>query len=110
MDEMKSRWYGLSPEGWHHLVVGLLRDHHLEVAMDKLEQMHLDQIGVQPWLYDIFLFQLCAWDELDEALNLLIYRYETIGEHIPPTIWVYMLDRFTAGHHVSSAPAHLNCY
>jgi hypothetical protein len=102
MDEMKTRWYGLSPEGWHYLVVGLLRDHHLELAMDKLEQMHMDQIRVQPWLYDIFLFQLLAWDEPDEALSILRYRYENLGEEIPGTVWIYMLDRFAGYLHVSN--------
>ncbi len=58
MQEMKERWFGLSPEGWHNLVTGLLRDRQYEVAMDKLEQMRSDQIQIQPWLYDIFTYQL----------------------------------------------------
>jgi len=101
MQEMKERWFGLSPEGWHNLVVGLLRDRQFEVAMDKLEQMQSDQIRVQPWLYDIFLYQLCEADELDEAFKLLRYRYEHGRTEILPSIWYYLLDQFSSNFHVS---------
>ncbi len=102
MQEMKERWLGLSPEGWHSLVVGLIRDRQYEVAMDKLEQMHTDEITVQPWLYDIFMFQLCDAGELDEALNILKYRFENGRKQILPTVWYYLLDSFTSAFHVGS--------
>ncbi|CAG8982300.1 hypothetical protein HYALB_00014027 [Hymenoscyphus albidus] len=76
LQEMKERWFGLSPDGWHNLVAGLLRDRQYEMAMDKLDQMHSDEIPVQAWLYDIFLYKLCHAGELDEALQLLIYRFQ----------------------------------
>jgi tetratricopeptide (TPR) repeat protein len=101
MQEMKERWLGLSPEGWHSLVVGLLRDRQLEAAMDKLEQMQADQIDIQPWLYDIFMFQLCEADELDEVLRILKYRFEHHRSDILPTMWYYVLDAFASSMHVS---------
>ncbi|CAG8951991.1 hypothetical protein HYFRA_00000726 [Hymenoscyphus fraxineus] len=76
LQEMRERWFGLSPDGWHNLVAGLLRDRQYEMAMDKLDQMHSDEIPVQAWLYDIFLYKLCHAGELDEALQLLIYRFQ----------------------------------
>ena len=101
MQEMKERWLGLSPEGWHSLVVGLIRDRQYEVAMDKLEEMHSDEIKVQPWLYDIFVFQLCEAGELDEAYKLLKYRFENSRNEILPTVWYYLLDVFSSAFHVS---------
>jgi hypothetical protein len=101
---MKNRWFGLSPDGWHNLVIGLLRDNHFEIAMDKLEQMHVDRIRIQPWLYDIFLFKLCEADELDEALKILHHRYEVIGEDIPLSMWYYLLDKFSSELHVTPPP------
>jgi len=101
MQEMKERWFGLSPEGWHNLIAGLLRDRQYEVAVDKLEQMQSDQIQVQPWLYDIFQYQLCEADELDEAYKLLIYRYENSRAEISPAVWYYLLDKFSSAFHVS---------
>ncbi|KAL5316649.1 hypothetical protein ACEPPN_015698 [Leptodophora sp. 'Broadleaf-Isolate-01'] len=99
MQEMKERWLGLSPEGWHSLVVGLIRDRQYEVAMDKLDEMHSDGITVQPWLYDIFMFQLCEAGELDEAFNLLKYRFENSRNEILSTTWYYLMDVFSSAFH-----------
>lgn len=101
MQEMKERWIGLSPEGWHHLVIGLIRDRQYESAMDKLEQMQSDRIEVQPWLYDIFMYQLCESGELDEALSILRYRFENSKAEVHPMMWYYLLDIFSSGFHVS---------
>jgi hypothetical protein len=100
MQEMKERWFGLSPDGWHNLVIGLIRDRQYEIAMDKLEQMHSDEIKVQPWLYDIFMFQLCEAEEMDEAFKLLQYRYHARRNDILTTVWYYLLDKFSSAFHV----------
>ncbi|PVH82585.1 hypothetical protein DL98DRAFT_456005 [Cadophora sp. DSE1049] len=99
MQQMKERWLGLSPEGWHSLVVGLIRDRQYEFAMDKLDEMHSDEITVQPWLYDIFMFQLCEAGELDEAFDLLKYRFENSRNEILPTVWYYLMDAFSSAFH-----------
>lgn len=101
---MKERWFGLSPEGWHNLVTGLLRDRQFELAMDKLDQMHSDEIPVQGWLYDIFIYKLCHAGELDEALQLLIYRFQNVRKNIAPPVWYYMLDKFSRAFHVRVFP------
>lgn len=97
---MKERWFSLSPDGWHSVIIGLLRERQFELAMDKLEQMRLDENRVQPWLYDIFTYQLCEVDELDEAFKLLRYRIEEDMQEVTPTMWYYMLDTFSAAYHV----------
>ncbi|ESZ90488.1 hypothetical protein SBOR_9118 [Sclerotinia borealis F-4128] len=97
LEEMKERWYGLSPTGWHNLVIGLLRDRQYEMVMDKFEQMQASQIEIQPWLYDILFFRLCELDELDETLRLLQTRYQT-----PPLtmhMYYHMLDSFASAFH-----------
>lgn len=101
LQEMKIKWFGLSPEGWHNYVIGLIRDRQYEVAMDNLDQMQIDNIAVQPWLYDIFMFQLCDAGELDEVLRLLKYRFEHDREAIETSIWYYVLDAFVKAYHVS---------
>lgn len=97
---MKERWFSLSPEGSHDLVIGLLRERQFEAAMDKLEHMRAEKIRIQPWLYDIFMYQLCEVDELDEAFKLLRYRIEEDMQEVTPTMWYYMLDTFSAAYHV----------
>ena len=100
---MKERWFNLSPEGWHNLVVGLLRDRQFELAIDKLEQMRSEHFRIQPWLYDILTYQLCEADELDEVFKLLRYRTEEDMQEVIPTMWYYMLDTFSAAYHVCSS-------
>jgi pentatricopeptide repeat protein len=100
---MKERWFSLSADGWHSLVIGLLRDRQFELAMDKLEQMQSEHIRVQPWLYDIFMYQLCEADDLDEALKMLRYRVEEENQEVTPTMWYYMLDTFSAAYHVCTS-------
>jgi hypothetical protein len=97
---MKQRWFTLSPEGCHNLIIGLLRDRQFENAMDRLEQMHADQMRVQPWLYDIFIWKLCEEDELDEAFKMLKYRVEQAMQEVSPKMWYYMLDAFSHAFHV----------
>ena len=108
MREMREKWFGLSPEGFHCLVLAHLRDRELEMAMDRLEQMVQDGLHVQPWLYDIFMYQLAELDEMDEALGMLANRYEGLGHDIDPNVWYYMLDKFSDAYHVSVRPFH--CY
>lgn len=101
MQEMKERWFGLSPEGWHHLVVGLLRDKQFESAMDNLEQMENDQIKVQSWLHAIFLYRLCEVGEFDEAFRILKKWWINNEPEIDSTIYYTLLDSFSRGFHVS---------
>lgn len=97
---MKERWFDLSNEGWHNVVVGLLRDRQYEMAIDRLEHMHKQNMHVQPWLYDIFIYQLCDVNELDEALRILQYRVDQGDISISPNVWYYMLDICSTNYHV----------
>jgi hypothetical protein len=100
LQEMRERWFSVSPEGWHDVVTGLLRERQFELAMEKLDFMRAESIRIQPWLYDIFMYQLCEVDELDEAFKLLRYKVEEDSQEVTPTMWYYLLDTFGAAHHV----------
>lgn len=99
--EMKDRWYNLTTEGWHYLVVGLLRDRQYEIALGKLEQMHQEGTRVYPWLYDIFIYLFCEAEELDEALKILQYRIDHGDMNISSNIWYYVLESCSTNYHVS---------
>jgi hypothetical protein len=98
---MKERWLGLSPDGWHNLVIGLLRDRQIEIAVDKLEQMQMDQITIQPWLYEITLYKLCEVGELDQALQILVHCFQHDRRRISQAVWYFLLDTFSRAFHVS---------
>ncbi|RDW92077.1 hypothetical protein BP5796_01471 [Coleophoma crateriformis] len=97
--EMKDRWLSLTVDGFHSVIFGLLRDRQLEMAMDHLETMQSQNMHVQPWLYDIFIYQLGKAGELDEALRLMRYRVESRQKVIGMYIWYYLLDLFTSAYH-----------
>lgn len=101
---MNERWFTLNSDGWHNLVIGLLRDRQYEMALDKLEQMQLQEVQIQPWLYDIFIFLFCESEEFDEALKILHYRVETGDMDISPNVWYMVLDVCSRNYHVSSKP------
>jgi hypothetical protein len=101
--EMKDRWFTLTTDGWHNLVVGLLRDRQYEIALDKLEQMQLEGIRVHSWLYDIFIYLFCEADEIEEALKILRYRVDNGDMDISANVWYYVLDACSSSYHVSFA-------
>jgi pentatricopeptide repeat protein len=96
---MKERWFTLTPDGWHNLVVGLLRDRQYEVALDKLDEMQEEGLRIQPWLYDIVLYQLCEIGELDEAVKILQGRVSKGEQDISANIWHFMLDACSSAFH-----------
>ena len=98
---MKNRWYTLTTDGWHHLIVGLLRDRQYEIALDKLEQMQQEGTRVHPWLYDILIYLFCEAEELDEALKILRYRVDQGDMDISANVWYYVLDACSTNYHVS---------
>jgi hypothetical protein len=97
---MKNRWYTLTADGWHYLIVGLLRDRQYEIALDKLEQMQQEGTRVHAWLYDIFIYLFCEAEELGEALKILQYRVEQGDMDISANVWYYVLDACSTNYHV----------
>lgn len=90
--ELRQRWHSLNSNGWHDVVLGLLRDRQLERALDTLEQMLREGVVPHPWLYDIVIYTLCAAEEFDEALRLLQFRIDSDNRPISPTLWAHALD------------------
>ena len=92
MYELRQRWLSLTPSGWHNVVLGLLRDRQLEKSLDAIEQMQKAGATIQPWLYDIMIYTLCAAEEFDEVLRLLERRLDSDELSISPTLWAHTLD------------------
>lgn len=98
---MQERWFSLTPDGWHNVVLGLLRERQYEIAMAKMEQMRIENVRIQPWLYDIVTYLLCGAEELDEALKVLQSRVDSGDSDISANVWYYMLDACSSNFHVS---------
>jgi pentatricopeptide repeat protein len=98
---MNERWFTLTSDGGHNMIVGLLRDRQYELALDKLEEMQREGARIQPWLYDVFIYLFCEAEELDEALKLMQYRVDHGDTDVSPNVWYYLLDSCSAKYHVS---------
>ncbi|KAL8965922.1 MAG: hypothetical protein Q9183_003615, partial [Haloplaca sp. 2 TL-2023] len=99
LEELRSRWFALSDEGWQDVIVGLLREKQVEVALDTLQNVQQEGIRIQPWIYDLLIFNLCDAGEHDEALSLLEMRAEKGEQLISGNIWHHMLDTASSAFH-----------
>jgi hypothetical protein len=107
---MKERWIEPTRDGWHYIIVGLLRDHQYEIALDKLDEMQGMAVKAHGWLYDIFIYLFCEAKELDEALWILKHRVENRDPDISANIWYYMLDVCSRDYHVSMELGRISLY
>ncbi|KAL8869947.1 MAG: hypothetical protein Q9174_003892 [Haloplaca sp. 1 TL-2023] len=99
LEEVRSRWFALSDEGWQDVIVGLLREKQVEVALDTLQSVQQEGIRIQPWLYDLLIFNLCDAGEHDEALAILEMRAEHGKQLISGSIWHHILDTASSAFH-----------
>ena len=99
LEDLRQRWFTLSNEGWHDVIVGLLRDKQLESAVETLQSVQQEGIRIQPWLYDMLIFNLCDVGEHDEALSLMQFRVEHGEQLISGTVWHYLLDSGSRAYH-----------
>ncbi|KAI4197168.1 MAG: hypothetical protein LQ350_006112 [Teloschistes chrysophthalmus] len=99
LEELRERWFNLSDEGWQDVIVGLLRDKQLEVAIETLQNVQQEGIRIQPWLYDLVLFNLCEGGEYDEALSMLRFRIDRGEQVISGNVWHHVLDSASRAFH-----------
>ncbi|KAL8906596.1 MAG: hypothetical protein Q9207_001920 [Kuettlingeria erythrocarpa] len=102
LEELRQRWFTLSSEGWHDLTVGLLRDKQIESAIAVLQSAQQVEIQIEPWLYDMLIYNLCDVDEFDEVLSILRFRVDNGEQLISGTVWYYFLDSASSAFHHSA--------
>ncbi|MCJ1418274.1 hypothetical protein MMC32_004621 [Xylographa parallela] len=99
LDELRSRWFTLSTDGWHDVVAGCIRDRQIEVALDKLDQMHRLGVPVHSWLHDLFVYTFCDTEDFDEVLRIMHYRVDSDELDLSATLWYYILDTASRAYH-----------
>ena len=92
LEELRQRWFTLSNDGWHDVLVGLIRDRELEVVVETLEVLHREGIKIHPWLHDLLIYTFCEAEDFDEASRLMRYRVANGELLISPTLWYHFLD------------------
>ncbi|MCJ1288159.1 hypothetical protein MMC26_007514 [Xylographa opegraphella] len=99
LDELRFRWFTLSTDGWHDVVTGCIRDRQIEVALDKLEQMHELGVPVHPWLHDLFVYTFCETGDFDEVLRIMYHRVDSEEPDLSGTLWYYILETASRAYH-----------
>ena len=92
LEELHQRWFTLTADGWHDVIIGLIRERQVEMAMRNLELVEGEGVKIKPWLYDILVYNLCDIQELDEALKIMQRRLLSGESLISPTLWYHLLD------------------
>ena len=92
LEELRQRWFSLTKDGWHDVVVGLVRDRHIELALDALDQMQNEGTRIDSWLYDLVVYTLCLSEEFDSAINLMQHRISSGELYISASLWYNLLD------------------
>jgi len=86
------------------VVVGLLREHQFEMALDQLALMERKDIPIANWLHSSLIYTLCEADEFDEVYRLMRTRIEQ-GYDITLTLWRHVLFAASLAEHYP-----LTCY
>ncbi|KAJ5907716.1 hypothetical protein N7495_000398 [Penicillium taxi] len=95
---IRDRWFTLSPDGWHFVVAGLLREHQFELALDHVALMERKLIPVKNWLHSMIVYNLCDFEEFDEVYRLMQARVEQ-GYDMTPELWGHVLTAASKSRH-----------
>lgn len=95
--QMKERWIEVTRQGHQWIALGLLRDEQYELALEKLEEMVLQNQRVDSWVFDIFIYVFGKLEFLDDALRIARHRLDT-GHEVNVNVWYFLLDECSKGH------------
>jgi hypothetical protein len=98
---MERSWIGLNDLSHHLVVASMVRELHLERALEELEIMYDAGLDIKAWLYDLIVTVLVNLNEFEEALRVLRMRLEDKGSTGLTALWTHMLDKAAHACHVS---------
>ncbi|KAL4801492.1 hypothetical protein BDV18DRAFT_149048 [Aspergillus unguis] len=88
---LRDQWLPVSPDGWHYVVAGLIREHQFELAFDHLENMERKGIVMKDWLHSLLIYYLCEFQEFDHVSQLIETRLNQ-GHRITRKLWEHVLE------------------
>jgi hypothetical protein len=100
LNYMQSKWFNLTENGWHDVLTMMLRDHQFEMVIEKLDRMRNQGMQIQPWLYDLTMYNFAAIAQLDEVVRLLKQRIGDGESNISAQLWYHLLDVGSRALHV----------
>jgi len=101
---MQQRWYNLSASGRHDLTAALFKEGQLELALTELERLRREGLSVPAWLFDMAIYTLLEFEEIEEALHLVHTRVKEGEMDISNSVWYHLLDIGShTRHHAATA-------
>ncbi|PGH15731.1 hypothetical protein AJ80_05439 [Polytolypa hystricis UAMH7299] len=91
LQTLRDRWLPLSPAGWQHVIIGLVRERQYELALDTVSRMEAHNVRAQEWLYSLLIYNLCDAEEYGEMLKMMKTRVEK-AHFLSPNVWFKVLD------------------
>jgi pentatricopeptide repeat protein len=96
--KLRDQWLPLSPEGWHYVVAGQIREHQFELALDNIANMERKDIPIEEWLHSLLIYYLCEFQEMDQVLQLMRSRLSQ-GHTMTNEFWTHVLNAATVARH-----------
>lgn len=107
----------MTKEGYHDVVAGLVRERHLELALDWVDRMQREGVIIEDWLLDTLVYALCEVEEFDEVLRFVQYRHHPDSDpsqkavslpqgylknerKISSNLWFHVLDTASRAFHI----------
>ena len=101
---MQQRWYNLSGTGRQDLTAALLKEGQLELALTELARLRREGVPLPDWLFDMAIYTLLDFEEIEEALHLVHTRVRDGDMGISNSVWYQLLDiGSSARHHAATA-------
>ena len=92
LDKLQQQWFSLTNDGWHDVIVGLLRERQIEMVINTLDRMQEEGSKIQAWLLDLVVYTLCNIGEFSQVMTVMRERFNQGELEISGTLWAYILD------------------
>ncbi|KAL4933546.1 pentatricopeptide repeat protein [Aspergillus undulatus] len=96
--KLEERRLPVTPDGWHHIVAGMIRENRFELALEQIENMERKDIEIKDWLHILLVSELCKINKFDLVLQLIDARMSK-GREWTKDIWTHVLQAATAANH-----------
>ncbi|KAL3474396.1 hypothetical protein BJX99DRAFT_178250 [Aspergillus californicus] len=98
---LRDLWLPLSPDGWHYVVAGLIREHQFELALDHMAHMERKYIQIRDWLHSLLIYYLCEFHEYDQIIELMQSRVNQ-GYKMTQELWMHVLEAASTSQHLDA--------
>ncbi|KAL1305537.1 hypothetical protein AAFC00_007147 [Neodothiora populina] len=98
---MEKRGFDLTDDGQHDVAAALLREGHLEMALQHMEDMTPANIHIRPWLRDLATYVMSESGNYEDALDQIKTQLAEGDGNISKAVWWNLLDNASSAFNYS---------